>query len=186
MTGETTNLASTNPAKVAAMTARILQLAEGTVKPVYPPDDLKAACEAMVAAGGFYVPWAEPPAPPPPPGPPVSADALSGRWAMGKQHNIGSILLKATGAPGSLQLSLSGSECPGCCWKTGEGTSTPGPGGGTLHIVANGEKCDTPRTCVGIVTGATASEPLEISWSCRCHKANQECGAFGTEPWIKL
>jgi hypothetical protein len=63
-------------AKVAAMTARILELAKGTARPEYPPSDMAAACEAMVAAGGFFVPWAEPPPPPPPPGPPVSAAAL--------------------------------------------------------------------------------------------------------------
>lgn len=185
--GETTNLADANPAKVASMTARILKLAEGTVQPDYPPSNMQAACEAMVAAGGFFVPWAEPPPPPPPPGPSVSAEALSGKWAMVNSNGqIGSIELTATGSPGGLQVSLAGTQCPGCCWKTGNGTSAPGPGGGTLQIVAYGPGCDTPRTCVGALAGGgPTAEPLQISWqSCRCHKPLRECGAFGTQ-WTK-
>jgi hypothetical protein len=50
----------------APMTARIQELAKGKWHPKYPPDDMAAACDAMVAAGGFFVPWAKSPPPPPP------------------------------------------------------------------------------------------------------------------------
>ncbi len=193
--GETTNLASKNPAKVAAMTARVLELAKGTAHPEYPASDMAAACEAMVAAGGFFVPWAEPPPPPPPPGPPASAATLSGRWKMG---DIGTIELTASGLPGSLELMLSNSTCGGCCWKTGNGTSAAGPGGGVLHVVAQGAGCDSDRVCTGTVSpsDSTRASPvlaseageqqsLEITWACTCGKPLRDCGAFGTVPWTK-
>ena len=56
---EYTNLAATQPAKVEEMTARILELRKGIVKLDYPPEDTTAACQAMLAAGGFWSPWAE-------------------------------------------------------------------------------------------------------------------------------
>ncbi len=56
---EMINLANNNAAKVAEMTARIQELAKGKWRPTYPPDDMAAACDAMVAAGGFFVPWAK-------------------------------------------------------------------------------------------------------------------------------
>lgn len=60
--GETINLAAMldKPEEVkrlATMTKRLVELRKGTVTPAYPADDNQAACDAMVAAGGFYVPW---------------------------------------------------------------------------------------------------------------------------------
>ena len=43
--------------RLATMTKRLVELRKGTVTPAYPADDNQAACDAMVAAGGFYVPW---------------------------------------------------------------------------------------------------------------------------------
>ena len=62
--GETINLAAMldKPEEVkrlATMTARLVELRKSTVHPTYPPNDDQAACDAMVAAGGFFVPWAE-------------------------------------------------------------------------------------------------------------------------------
>ena len=56
---EYTNLAATQPAKVEEITARILELRKGIVRLDYPPEDTTAACQAMLAAGGFWSPWAE-------------------------------------------------------------------------------------------------------------------------------
>ena len=43
--------------RLAMMIKRLVELKESTVKPKYPADDDQAACDAMVAAGGFFVPW---------------------------------------------------------------------------------------------------------------------------------
>jgi hypothetical protein len=117
--------------------------------------------------------------------------------------DIGTVELTATGSPGSLELTLSGSTCGGCCWKTGNGTSAPGPGGGVLHVVAQGATCDSDRICIGTVsslggvtTRATAvlaaedgegeqEESLEVTWACTCGKPSRDCGAFGPAPWTK-
>ena len=61
--GETVNLAAQldDPVEVkrlATMTARLVALRATSYTPPYPPSDADAACDAMVAAGGFYVPWA--------------------------------------------------------------------------------------------------------------------------------
>jgi hypothetical protein len=62
--GETINLAAMldKPEEVerlATMTAHLVELQQSTVTPAYPPDDEQATCDAMVAAGGFFVPWAK-------------------------------------------------------------------------------------------------------------------------------
>lgn len=70
--GERVNLASMpqHATMLASMTARLLELKKTEYTPVYPPDNLTAACAAMVSNGGFFGPWAvyEPPPPPPPVG----------------------------------------------------------------------------------------------------------------------
>ena len=60
--GERVNLASMpqHAAVLANMTARLLELKKSEYTPVYPPDDLPAACAAMVRNGGFFGPWARP------------------------------------------------------------------------------------------------------------------------------
>ena len=96
---------------------------------------------------------------------------------------IGSVEITATGEAGDLKVKLGGSTCGGCCWKTGEGNSTAGPGRGLLHVVATGVGCDTGRSCVGSVTGKASS--LQIEWACTCHKPAVFCGAMGAGAWTK-
>ena len=68
--GERHNLAALpqHADQLASMTARLLELKKSEYMPTYPPDNLTAACAAMVSNGGFFGPWAvyEPPPPPPP------------------------------------------------------------------------------------------------------------------------
>jgi hypothetical protein len=68
--GERINLAALpqHAGLLASMTKRLLELRKTEYMPIYPPDNLTAACDAMVKNGGFFGPWAvyEPPPPPPP------------------------------------------------------------------------------------------------------------------------
>ena len=45
-------------ARLVAMTARLLALKKTAVVVPYPPSNFSAACDAMRAAGGFFVPRA--------------------------------------------------------------------------------------------------------------------------------
>ena len=72
--GERINLAALassprHAGQLASLTARLLELKKTEYTPSYPPDNLTAACAAMVGNGGFFCPWAvyKPPPPPPPP-----------------------------------------------------------------------------------------------------------------------
>lgn len=97
-------MASAMPDRVHNMTARILQFALGKANPVYPPSDMNAACQAMVQAGGFFVPWAPPPPPPSPPGPPITPTNLAGTYlldgTMPVHITIPSMLSSQATAPG--------------------------------------------------------------------------------------
>ena len=178
--GEFTNLASQNPARVAEMTTRIKVLALGTATPDYPPGDLNAACQAMVDAGGFYVPWAKPPPPPSPPSTLTPAE-LSGKWLMDGTFTI-PMTTTAVDPAGNFNVSFRG--CASCCWTAATGIATPSSpgGGGVIHATGIGSKCTTgDRDCIGTVTGGGGS--LTIGWSCTC--SGVACGAMGVKPWTK-
>lgn len=67
--GERINLAALpeHADRLASMTARLVALQKTEYLPEYPPDNLTAACDAMVGNGGFFGPWAvHEPSPPPP------------------------------------------------------------------------------------------------------------------------
>lgn len=192
--GEFTNLASRYPDKVAEMTARLAELAAGKAPPsgfpIYPPNDIESACQAMVEAGGFFVPWAAPPPPPAPPLHPISAESIAGRWAMNHdlpdQFDV-TITTNPVAQPGEA-FALQFDGCPGCCWTRAEGTATPvnrsAGGGGIISVVGYGAGCDSNRTCTGAVFGVAGT--IEIAWQCTCHTPARSCGAFGARPWVKL
>lgn len=178
--GEFTNLASQNPERVAAMFARVLELQKSTVTPNYPPSDATAACAAMVAAGGFYVPWAKPPPPPSV----LTPQDVAGNYTMDGTFRIE--LAVGPQDPSSGNFSVSFPGCPSCCWTDAAGTGTVFPtGGGALTVEAQGAKCDSPRMCSGTLAGGGAGDPVQIQWDCTCHDPPTSCGAMGESAWVK-
>jgi hypothetical protein len=179
----------------------------------YPPNDMETACQAMVDAGGFFVPWAAPPPPPPPPGPPITPAILAGKYTMDSTMVI-DLTAGPTAPNGSFEISFGG--CKSCCWSQANGTATPNRnGGGTIHAIAHGDTCDTNRVCVGTVVTTTTSDDIphigpgythdspdspptndntnaaaaglnvSIAWACTCHAPPVPCGAMGESPWVK-